>query len=384
MLKNIYEAYQSMSFRCIMSLSYRITFLCNVLANSLYIRKSCTIIFYEKVVKWCYIYKNGSWSKSGTDEVMAVSYPWTSTGGNMELPLSADGKSAIDLHGLRTLVKGGNNNGTSTFYVEVKMDATIPGAGLDVIPESKTETDGRPEDYVKLTYYSQLSTESQSLTYSSNRTTLPTTKTAYYREEPSGVELTYDADKIDQLGINLLDLQRAYLDAEEQNTYIDTTATYDLSAMKNLKDTLKNSSGIKFTLNLMPKNTTESRSAEEYDSALSDAQNYLSVDLRSQNSGKVDYDNNGTWFWTVPKDSYYDMSGDQITTSSVFDGSKLLQAIRLKVNVANIENVNYFYSNYKVVLTAEILDRNNKAVMNTHKDDNIIYTLAKIKPEFVQ
>ena len=42
-----------MSFRCIMSLSYRITFLCNVLANSLYIRKSCTIIFYEKVVKWC-------------------------------------------------------------------------------------------------------------------------------------------------------------------------------------------------------------------------------------------------------------------------------------------------------------------------------------------
>ena len=72
----------------------------------------------------------------------------------------------------------------------------------------------------------------------------------------------------------------------------------------------------------MPKNTTESRSAEEYDSALSDAQNYLSVDLRSQNSGKVDYDNNGTWFWTVPKDSYYDMSGDQITTSSVFDGGK--------------------------------------------------------------
>ena len=104
----------------------------------------------------------------------------------MELPLSADGKSAIDLQGLRTLVKGGNNNGTSTFYVEVKMDATIPGAGL-----------------------------------------------------------------------------------------------------------------------------------------------------------------------------------------------KLLQAIRLKVNVANIENVNHFYSNYKVVLTAEILDRNNKAVMNTHKDDNIIYTLQR-------
>ena len=51
--KNIDEVYQSVFFRCIMFLSYRVTFLCNVLANSLYIRKSCTIFFYEKVVKWC-------------------------------------------------------------------------------------------------------------------------------------------------------------------------------------------------------------------------------------------------------------------------------------------------------------------------------------------
>ena len=31
MLKNIYEIYQLMYFRCILSLSYRVTFLCNVL-----------------------------------------------------------------------------------------------------------------------------------------------------------------------------------------------------------------------------------------------------------------------------------------------------------------------------------------------------------------
>ena len=56
--KNIGEVYQSEFFRCIMFLSYRITFLCNVfLSNSLYIRKFCTIFFYEKVVKWCYLSK---------------------------------------------------------------------------------------------------------------------------------------------------------------------------------------------------------------------------------------------------------------------------------------------------------------------------------------
>ena len=47
--KNIDEVYQSESFRCIMFLSYRVTFLCNVFANPLYIRKPCTIFFYEKL-----------------------------------------------------------------------------------------------------------------------------------------------------------------------------------------------------------------------------------------------------------------------------------------------------------------------------------------------
>ena len=53
--KNIGEVYQSEFFRCIMFLSYRITFLCNVfLSNSLYIRKFCTIFFYEKSCKVVY------------------------------------------------------------------------------------------------------------------------------------------------------------------------------------------------------------------------------------------------------------------------------------------------------------------------------------------
>ena len=53
-LKNIYKVYQSVFFRCIMILSYRVAFLCNVfLKLIIHQRKSCTIFFYEKVVKWC-------------------------------------------------------------------------------------------------------------------------------------------------------------------------------------------------------------------------------------------------------------------------------------------------------------------------------------------
>jgi len=56
--KNIDEVYQSVFFRCIMFLSYRVTFLCNVLGQIHYTSESpVRYFFYEKVVKWCFVYK---------------------------------------------------------------------------------------------------------------------------------------------------------------------------------------------------------------------------------------------------------------------------------------------------------------------------------------
>ena len=58
----------------------------------------------------------------------------------------------------------------------------------------------------------------------------------------------------------------------------------------------------------------------------------------------------------------------------------------MKVDATNVEALNHNYSNYKVVLTAEILQTNRtgiSAVKDTQASDGFIYTLAKIKPEFV-
>ena len=59
--KNIDEVYQSVFFRCIMFLSYRVTFLCNVFVQThytsespvrfLFYEKSCKVVF--KVIKSC-------------------------------------------------------------------------------------------------------------------------------------------------------------------------------------------------------------------------------------------------------------------------------------------------------------------------------------------
>ena len=257
------------------------------------------------------------------------------------------------------------------------MDASIPASGLDVIPESKMSgTSDQPVDYAKLIYSSQISTEKQSITYSTNRSTVSDTKTAYYREEPAGAKLTYEADQIGQLGINLLDLQ--YLDGSKTYSLIETTAVYDLSSMKNLDEALKNSNGIKFTLSLLPKNTTDNH--ETYQSAAGDANTYLSVELKSKDSGAVDYEN-GVWSWMVPQSSYW--ANDNIVKSTVFDGSLMTQLIRLKVNINNIQENEHYYSNYEVVLSAEILNKENSTITGTRQTDNIIYTLARIKPEFV-
>lgn len=325
-------------------------------------------------------YKYNSTTKKWDDvkqtETVGASYTWISEGGNMELPL-ADGSidNIISLQDVRRQVKNGDTTGNGVFYVEARMEASIPAAGLNVIPESKEKDGGAPVDYTKLVYSSQISTEKTNLSYSTNRRTFTNTKTAYYREEPEGAKLTYEADQIGQLGINLLDLQ--YLDATEQHSLIETTATYDLSTLKDLDNTLKNSTGIRFTLSLSPKNTASGSNLEDYQNATANARDYLSVEVKT--SGITDFNyNSGRWTWTVPKSMYWD--NDKIKTSDMFNGAILTQAIRLKVNVDNIQDQKHFYSNYKVGLTAEILQNNNQTVGSA--SDNIIYTLAKIKPEF--
>lgn len=336
----------------------------------------------NETTKTYYKYENGNWSSDNNKKVtVAPSYEWNSEDGSMELLLSIDGTldGVIDLQGLRNLLKNQNRSAeNSTFYVEVEMDAVLPPTDLNVIPQSTLGNDVLPVDYSKLIYSSQLSTVKESLSYSTNRASVSDTTTAYYRTAPTGVKLKYKADEIGQLGINRLDLQ--YLDASNEYSLIDTTAVYDLSGMKNLDDALKDSIGIRFTLTLLPKNT--SGKPEDYGNALTDAATYMNVELKSQDSGEITYDN-GTWSWIVPQESYW--KDGNINTLSVFDGSALTQRILLKVNVANVENegVNHYYSNYKVVLTAEILGQNNKPIEKTYDDDDIIYTLARINTDFM-
>lgn len=342
-----------------------------------------TAAFYVYVMegtsKNYYTYANGKWTEAGSKEIKALDYEWTAINGLMDLPLSTNGTidSSVNLQQIRDIVKNNQNE----FYVEVKMNAKLPANGLDVIPESQLEG-AILTNYTKLTYTSQLATTKKSLSYSTARALLQDTKISYYRDEAAGVQLTYEADEIGQLGINLLDLQNSYLDAAKENTIIDTTARYDMSTIKDLSSILASSNGIQFSIQLLNKNTTQA--TESYGDAL-ELNNYMKVVVKSENVGTVKptYDkDNKAYTWTVPRSSYWDAGNRILNASSIFDGDIMTQAIQLKVNIKNVDQLKHLYSNYKVVLSVGIIDQNGNVVGNTTAADNIIYTMARVKPEF--
>lgn len=329
----------------------------------------------EGTTKKYYTYAKGKWTEAESTETKALEYKWTAINGLMDLPLSTKGTidSSVNLQQIRDIVKNKQNE----FYVEVKMNAKLPANGLDVIPESQLKGD-LPTNYTKLTYTSQLATTRKSLSYSTARALQQNTKISYYRDEAAGVQLTYEADEIGQLGINLLDLQNSYLDAAKENTIIDTTARYDMSTIKDLSSILASSKGIQFSIQLQNKNTTQD--TENYAADALELKDYMKVSVKSKNAGEVQLtDDKKAYTWTVPKSSYWDAGNKIMKASSIFDGDIMTQAIQLKVNIKNVDQL---YSNYKVVLSVKIIGQNGNGVENTTAADNIIYTMARVKPEF--
>lgn len=307
----------------------------------------------------------------------------------MELLLSEDGtpEKAVNLQQIRSIVKGNNQSGNSTFYVKAVLDAELPAAGLDVIPAASLVKDA-PEEYAKLGYVSQISTEKESLAYSSNRAllTYDQTNVKYYRNSSVKSTLTYDADDVNQLGINPYDLGQN-LDRDKKNVIISTTAEYDLSMIPKMETLLRDSKEVRFSLTVSQKDEKDGNT-ENYKAPLTkDAKDYMDIKLVSPGAAEVQFDETtGTWSWSIPKEAYWDEQNSKLkTTDGVFDGDVFIQNLNLLVRVDNVEEKQHFYSNYKVELRAEIVDNNSNVLDQPNPEsDYLIYTLAKIRPEFVE
>ena len=74
--KNIDKVYRLVSFRCIMPLLYRVTFLCNVVCKLIIHQKALYDIFYEKVVKWCDI----KWNQKNSKKYIFILHEYDTIG----------------------------------------------------------------------------------------------------------------------------------------------------------------------------------------------------------------------------------------------------------------------------------------------------------------
>lgn len=336
-----------------------------------------TVFFYVKTEASTGNVKYWNGNALVDQETVLTAYDWVSTGGNLELPLAGSNGVLIDLANLRKTLKGTQTTGTSSFTIEAKIDVRLPAAGLDVIPESTLDEQGDPKNFAQLAFTAQISNDIGTLSYSSTKANV-TGKMMYYRESAAGSKLIYDADQIDQLGINLHDPQIDYLNQANTASRIATTVKYDLSATENLESVLKNSDRAEFTLDLRGR-IAEGSGLGYPEQCYADASDYISI---VSNNGYDISEQNGVWSITIPKRDYIDQDGN-LKTDGVFDGAAFNLSIDIWVQVDNVESSGHLYDNYKVTVNAQLLNSSGD-ILNQPASDNIIYTLCKIQPEFIE
>lgn len=310
-----------------------------------------------------YTMENGTW-KSNDIQTVAASYDWSSQGGNMELLLSTDGKTALDLSGVRQMIKGNQSAGDSQIIVTVEMEVDFGSAEVlnAAVPGSeKAGTD----TWAQLYYLGQISTQETSLSYSAMRETAED-NAKYYRSVKYQAVLSMDAMYIDQLGVNPLQLVQDYQEniGGKNASRIDLTAALNLANLQNIESILQNTNSITFTLSLQRKD-------DGYIANVSDASNYIAFD-----KGTFD-DTKNSWSWTIPKNQYY--NNGAIVTNDIFDGTQFTFPIKAYVFTEQKD-----YANYKITLTATFSTSDKSNVTVNADDAYVVYTYACIKPSFYE
>ena len=297
---------------------------------------------------------NGTQWVSQTNKTEAASYLWESNGGNMELLLSNDGKTALDLSGVRQMIKGTQSTGDSQIIVTAEMDIEFGSSEVFNAAVPGSENNGT-DTWAQLHYLGQISTQKTSLSYSAMRATVED-NAKYYRGVSYQAVLSMDAMQIDQLGVNPLQLVQDYkttIDGKNASR-IDLTGALNLANLQDIESVLKNTENITFTLSL------QRRQGDAYVD-VANASDYIAFDTG--------------WSWTIPKDQYY--NNGAIVTNDIFDGTQFTFPI-----TAYVFTDQKGYANYKIKLTVSF--GVDSTISVTDSDAYVVYTYACIKPSFYE
>lgn len=251
-----------------------------------------------------------------------------------------------------------NNN--VTISADVKITYSTAGM-IEQFPERK---DGDKTTGIAVNASSNIAYSEDSVEHSQVSVTARTEQ-HYYRRAMTAADLSYNAvesavieakdSPFSQLGVNPNDMS-------SEQMLITAKGHYDLTELtENIRNQGKQ---IKFTMTLLKKNAQD-----DYEQ-VDDIDNYLNgIKLTDEDDKEVTAVKvNDTYTFTIDynKNNTYDVT----TKFNVITGKAF-------------EDKGQTYANYKVQLTAELLDKDRNPIAGTTVSDYIIYTNARINTSFI-
>lgn len=254
-----------------------------------------------------------------------------------------------------------STSGTLTITAEI----TLPYPTLGTYFPARSG-DGS-SDGIFVSAVSRVANVSSQLTITTNKETKDGTE-RYYTENASNASLNYhtvnggaDNDITQQLGINPSD------EVNNSNNVIYTQADYDYSGVDSVK--LASATQIQYTMELFRKGTDG-----KYDGDALSVTSYLK-DVNISNPS----DTSSSLVWS-------DNFSSSLVWSDKFssnDSHRFVDIHFTPLTGTDFETAGFTYANYKVKLTAVLLDSYNDPIQGTEASDYIIYTNARIYQKMI-
>ena len=305
----------------------------------------------------------GEYDVIGTEN---VSYTYTLTGNGLNVKKEEKFQNVAGLDTL-TLQYGGSDMENAlekakddNTAVTVTAEITLTYTSSDHFPERDT-SNSNDNSGISVMAVSRIANTDNQLPITTNKRTQEDTK-RYYTENPSRAILEYSAiagisDATRQLGINPSD-------AVNSSDTIETRAKYDYSSVDS--EVLKKAKKIRYTLELFQKNQDEAYAENPLEIG-----EYLKS-MRMEADGELSSSSEGTSCqWTKLFNSSEDKQEFAYIDFTPLTGEAF-------------EAKEHKYANYKVRLTAVLLDQDGKEIDGTKASDYIIYTNARIYQQIME
>lgn len=305
----------------------------------------------------------GEYDVIGTEN---VSYTYTLTGNGLNVKKEEKFQNVAGLDTL-TLQYGGSDMENAlekakddNTAVTVTAEITLTYTSSDHFPERDT-SNSNDNSGISVMAVSRIANTDNQLPITTNKRTQEDTK-RYYTENPSRAILEYSAiagisDATRQLGINPSD-------AVNSSDTIETRAKYDYSSVDS--EVLKKAKKIRYTLELFQKNQDEAYAENPLEIG-----EYLKS-MRMEADGELSSSSEGTSCqWTKLFNSSEDKQEFAYIDFTPLTGEAF-------------EAKGHTYANYKVRLTAVLLDQDGKEIDGTKASDYIIYTNARIYQQIME